>query len=74
MSELVGSASEARARSYCPYSKFAVGAALLTEDGSVIKGCNVENVSYGLTICAERTAICKAVVEGHRQFKVNIFK
>ncbi|XP_067659023.1 cytidine deaminase-like isoform X2 [Haliotis asinina] len=54
---------------HCPYSKFPVGAALLTDDGSVFTGCNVENASSGLTICAERTAIVKAVSEGHRRFK-----
>jgi cytidine deaminase len=51
-----------------PYSKFAVGAALECDDGSTITGCNVENVSYGLTICAERTAVCKAVSCGKRKF------
>ena len=53
-------------RSYCPYSKFPVGAALLCADGSVYTGCNVENAAYGSTICAERTALVKAVSEGHR--------
>ncbi|KAJ8319993.1 hypothetical protein KUTeg_001580 [Tegillarca granosa] len=56
-------------KSYCPYSKFRVGAAILCQDGTVITGCNVENVSYGLTICAERTAIVKAVSEGYKSFK-----
>ena len=53
-------------RSYVPYSKFPVGAALLCRDGSVFTGCNVENAAYGSTICAERTALVKAVSEGHR--------
>jgi len=55
--------------SYCAYSRFAVGAALECEDGSVFGGCNVENASYGLTICAERTAAVKAVSEGKRNFR-----
>ncbi|KAA0195302.1 hypothetical protein HAZT_HAZT002094 [Hyalella azteca] len=55
-------------RAHCPYSKFAVGAALLTEDGNIVQGANVENASYGLTICGERSAICAAVVQGHRHF------
>lgn len=60
---------EAEKQSYCPYSKFSVGASLLCEDGKIFTGCNVECASYGLTICAERTAIFKAVSEGYRKFK-----
>ena len=56
-------------RSYVPYSKFPVGAALLCADGSVFTGCNVENAAYGSTICAERTALVKAVSEGCRSFR-----
>ncbi|KAL1421385.1 hypothetical protein MTO96_000467 [Rhipicephalus appendiculatus] len=67
--KLVKIAQDMRARSYCNYSKVRVGAALLCEDGTIITGCNVENASYGLTICAERTALVKAVSEGHRNFK-----
>lgn len=66
---LIDASLRGRQNSYSPYSKFPVGAALLTEDGSTILGCNVENVSYGLAVCAERTAVCRAVVEGHRKFK-----
>ena len=55
-------------RSYCPYSHFAVGAALLAEDGRVFTGCNIENASFGLTNCAERTAVFKAVSEGATAF------
>ena len=62
-------AKTARSFAYMPYSKFAVGAVLVTEDDETILGCNVENASYGLTNCAERTAIFKAVSEGKRQFK-----
>ena len=64
--ELVERAIEMLDRAYCPYSAFAVGAALLCADGSVFTGCNVENAAYGSTICAERTALVKAVSEGHR--------
>ena len=64
--ELVEKAFTMLEYSYVPYSKFPVGAALLLKDGTVITGCNVENAAYGSTICAERTAILKAVSEGHR--------
>ena len=64
--ELVELAFTMLKRSYVPYSKFPVGAALLCADGTVFTGCNVENSAYGSTICAERTAIVKAVSEGHR--------
>ena len=67
--QLVDLAIEARQQAYAPYSRFLVGAALLTADGTVFTGCNVENTSYGLSICAERTAICKAVSHGHQKFK-----
>ena len=67
--KLIQAALEMLERSYAPYSRFAVGAALETEDGSLFTGCNVENASYGLTICAERTAAVKAVSEGRRRFK-----
>lgn len=66
--ELLQKAHEACLNSYSPYSKFPVGAALLTRDGKVFTGCNVENASYGNSICAERTAIVKAVSEGYREF------
>jgi len=55
-------------RAYCPYSHFAVGAALECSDGTVFTGCNIENAAYSPTICAERTAVAKAVSEGHRDF------
>lgn len=64
--QLVDLAFEMLSRSYVPYSKFPVGAALLCTDGTVFTGCNVENAAYGSTICAERTALVKAVSEGHR--------
>ena len=67
--ELYENALEARKNAYVPFSGFKVGAALLTEDGSVYTGVNVENSSYGATICAERTAFVKAISEGHRKFK-----
>lgn len=62
--DLMTRAQQARSHAHCPYSGFAVGAALLTEDGRVFTGCNVENTSYSLGCCAERTAIFKAVSEG----------
>ena len=61
-------AVEAREKSYSPYSRFAVGAALLTSDGKVYTGCNIENAAYGPSNCAERTAFFKAVSEGERSF------
>ncbi|HCO73516.1 MAG TPA: cytidine deaminase [Clostridium sp.] len=67
--ELVKLAIEAREKAYVPYSKFKVGAAIEMEDGSVFTGCNIENASYGATNCAERTAIFKAVSEGHTIMK-----
>ncbi|KAJ8254787.1 hypothetical protein GJAV_G00197350 [Gymnothorax javanicus] len=66
--ELVSKCLQARDRAYCPYSQFPVGAAILTSTGNIVTGCNVENASFGLTVCAERTAIQRAVAEGHRHF------
>ena len=67
--KLMDCAIKARENAYSPYSHFAVGAALLCKDGTLYEGCNIENASYGLTNCAERTAIFKAVSEGHIKFK-----
>jgi cytidine deaminase len=64
--ELVALAARAREKAYAPYSRYAVGAALLTASGRVYTGCNVENAAYGPSLCAERTAIVKAVSEGDR--------
>jgi cytidine deaminase len=66
---LIEKAIEARSKAYVPYSKFQVGAAVLTSSDHVFLGCNVENASYGLTNCAERTAIFKAVSEGDTEIK-----
>ena len=63
--ELVNQAIEAREKAYAPYSKFKVGAAILTKNGTVFLGCNIENASYGATICAERTAVANMVSSGH---------
>ena len=67
--ELLTEAKKARLKSYAPYSKFQVGAALLTKDGKVYHGCNIENASYTPTNCAERTAFFKAVSEGDTEFE-----
>ena len=67
--EMVDLAVEVSKQAYVPYSHFPVGAAFLTADGQGIKGCNIENASFGLSNCAERTAIFKAVSEGAREFK-----
>jgi cytidine deaminase len=66
--QLLQEAEIARRASYSPYSRFAVGAALLTRTGRILHGCNVENASFGLSVCAERTALWKAVSEGERDF------
>ena len=67
-SELVEAARKARRHAHAPFSTFKVGAALETTDGTVFTGCNIENATYGLTICAERVAMFKALSEGHRTF------
>ena len=66
---LIDTAKEYRERAYCPYSRFKVGAAVLTKRGNIYGGCNIENASYPLTNCAERTAIFKAVSEGEHEFE-----
>ena len=66
---LLDAALQARVKAYVPYSGFRVGAAFLMEDGEIITGCNIENASYGLSVCAERVALWKAVSEGKKAFK-----
>lgn len=67
--ELVEAATKAREKAVAPFSKFKVGAALKTKDGKIYTGCNIENASYSLTICAERVAIFKAISEGETEFE-----
>ena len=67
--ELIEAAKNVREKAFAPYSKFKVGAALLTKSGKIFTGCNVESASYGLTVCAERVAIWKAVSEGESEFE-----
>ena len=67
--KLIGEAEQARKKAYTPYSKFKVGAAILTSEGRIFSGCNIENASFGLTICAERVAVFKAISEGFKKFE-----
>jgi len=69
MPALAALAEDARRLAHAPFSKFKVGAALLTRSGEIVTGCNIENASYGLTLCAERVAVFKAVSEGLREFE-----
>jgi len=69
---LLERARMAASRAHCPYSQFHVGAAVLCDDGSVIEGCNVENASYGLTVCAERVALFSAISQGKRPIELAV--
>jgi len=66
---MIALARESMERAYSPYSGYRVGEAFLTDDGSVVTGCNVENASYGLTVCAERAAVARGIAEGKRGFR-----
>ena len=68
LGQYLAAAKEAAENAYAPYSKFRVGAAVRCKDGQLIKGCNMENASYGLTTCAERNALAAAIVQGKREF------
>jgi cytidine deaminase len=70
MDALINAAKEAFHNAYAPYSHFKVGAAALTTQGTIVKGCNVENASFGLTVCAERNCINQAVVNGEQSFQI----
>lgn len=67
--KLIAEARKARRRAVAPYSNFKVGAALETADATIVTGCNIENATYGLTLCAERVAMFKALSDGHRKFR-----
>lgn len=67
--ELINAAIKVRNNAYCPYSNFAVGAALRTKSGEIVTGCNIENGTFAPSVCAERNAICKAISEGYREFE-----
>ncbi|MFC1527824.1 cytidine deaminase [Candidatus Neomarinimicrobiota bacterium] len=69
MEKLINAARLAKKNSYSPYSKYRVGAAVLTDDNTIISGCNIESSSYSLTCCAERTALFNAISNGHNKFK-----
>jgi cytidine deaminase len=69
LDELLARARAVREHAHAPYSGFKVGAALETADGTIVAGCNIENATYGLTLCAERVAIFKALSDGHREFR-----
>ena len=69
VSELIDAARQARQHAHAAYSNFKVGAALETADGTIVTGCNIENATYGLTVCAERVAMFTALAAGHREFR-----
>jgi cytidine deaminase len=69
LKSLIDEATRVSKNAYCPYSHFPVGAAVLTESGEIFSGCNVENASYGLTVCAERNAMFQAVAAGHNKLR-----